>query len=190
MRFIVCWTREASPASSQRIDLIELVEDFLEPQLVDLVDDDEEHLVVLGTRGAGALQREELVDGEVAAVGDSPIGHADSLLVQGAECSVQSAVLSAGGRVQGAVQGAGCGVRVGCGQLLPGLAFGFPLSFPLSFSLLSFHFSLSKRDGGNRRVWLPPPWTPTWSPSVDPRWQPEITDTLAAEKSGGRKCRS
>ena len=43
---------------------------LLEPQLVHLVDDDEEQLVVLGPGRAGTLQREQLVDVQIAVVGD------------------------------------------------------------------------------------------------------------------------
>ena len=53
----------------------ELVEDLLEPQLVHLVDDDEQVLVVLGPIRAGLLQRQELVDHEVRGVGDGALGH-------------------------------------------------------------------------------------------------------------------
>ena len=56
---------------------IDLVQDLLEPELVDLVNDDEEQLVVLGPFGARALEIEQLVDVEVAAVGDRRIHHFD-----------------------------------------------------------------------------------------------------------------
>ena len=46
------------------------MQDLLEPQLVDLVDDDEEQLVV-GSR-LGALQPEQLGQGQVAAVAEPP----------------------------------------------------------------------------------------------------------------------
>src|SRR3984957_16328146 len=48
----------------------QLVQQLLEPQLVDLVDDDEQHLVVLGR--PGLLRREQLVQPQVAGVGDGP----------------------------------------------------------------------------------------------------------------------
>ena len=54
----------------QRTDAVELVEDFLEPELVDLVDDDEEQLVVFRSVGAGLLQRQQLIDLQVGVVGD------------------------------------------------------------------------------------------------------------------------
>ena len=50
----------------------ELVQQLLEPQLVDLVDDDEQHLVVLGR--PGLLRREHLVQPQVTGVGDG-LGH-------------------------------------------------------------------------------------------------------------------
>ena len=62
IRFSVCCARCDSSASSSAHDAIELVQQLLEPQLVDLVNDDEEHLVVLGPLGARLLQREQLVD--------------------------------------------------------------------------------------------------------------------------------
>src|SRR5205807_3540582 len=50
-------------------DLVELVEEELEPQLVDLVDDDEQELVVLRPLGARLLQLEKPVELEVARIG-------------------------------------------------------------------------------------------------------------------------
>ena len=84
---------------------------------------------MLGTLGSGTLQREELVDGEIAAVGHRSIGHADSLPEEGrggARAGVQSrgakmgvqGVRGARARVQGCrgatarVQGSGV---QGCG---------------------------------------------------------------------------
>ena len=46
------------------------MEELLEPELVDLVDHDEEHLVVLRPVGARSLEREEFLEAEVAGVGD------------------------------------------------------------------------------------------------------------------------
>src|SRR5213083_1342233 len=58
------------PAEEQRFQVVELVEQLLEPQLVDLVDDDEKGLVVLRAVGERLLEREQLVELEVAGVGD------------------------------------------------------------------------------------------------------------------------
>ena len=49
---------------------IDFVEHLLEPQLVDLVNDDEEHFVMFGSLGARPLQLEQLVNREVTAVGE------------------------------------------------------------------------------------------------------------------------
>ena len=65
----MCWARCVSSAREQLRHAIELVQEFLEPELVHLVNDDEEQLVVLGASRARLLQREELVDLEIAAVG-------------------------------------------------------------------------------------------------------------------------
>ena len=54
--------------------VIELVQELLEPELVHLVDHDEEHLVMLGALGARLLKREELVDLEIAGVGHRRVG--------------------------------------------------------------------------------------------------------------------
>ena len=83
MRLSVCWARCSSLASSSAHHVVELVQHLLEPQLVDLVDDDEEHFVVLGPVGERVLELEQLVDGEVAAVGDGTIGHSLSLSAWG-----------------------------------------------------------------------------------------------------------
>ena len=77
IRFSVCCARCGVAGARAAHHVIELVQELLEPQLVDLVNDDEEHLVVLGPLRARLLQREELVDAQVAAVGDGGIGHAD-----------------------------------------------------------------------------------------------------------------
>ncbi len=50
------------------LELAQLMQQLLEPQLVDLVGDDEQHLVVLGR--PGLLGREQLVQAQVAGVGD------------------------------------------------------------------------------------------------------------------------
>jgi len=50
------------------LELAQLVQQLLEPQLVDLVDDDEQHLVVL-TR-PGLLRRQQLIEPQVSGVGD------------------------------------------------------------------------------------------------------------------------
>src|SRR5438876_7064499 len=47
---------------------LELMEQLLEPQLVGLMNDDEEHLVVLGGRGTWLLKREQLLKIEIACV--------------------------------------------------------------------------------------------------------------------------
>ena len=62
MRFSVCCARCGSSPVEQLRDAIELVQQLLEPQLVDLVDDDEEHLVVLGPSERGCCSDEQLVD--------------------------------------------------------------------------------------------------------------------------------
>ncbi len=50
--------------------MVELVQHLLEPELVDLVDDDEEHLVVLRPAGLGALAGEQLVELQVVRVSE------------------------------------------------------------------------------------------------------------------------
>ena len=63
----------------QALEVRELVEQLLEPELVHLVDDDEEHLVVLVR--ARPLCPEELVEREVGRVGQGLglLGHTVSL---------------------------------------------------------------------------------------------------------------
>ena len=63
MRLSECCARCGSSRVEQRDHMIDLVQHLLEPQLVDLVDDDEEHLVVFGAVGTRPLKREQLVDG-------------------------------------------------------------------------------------------------------------------------------
>jgi hypothetical protein len=53
----------------QGLQLAELVQQLLEPQLVDLVDDDEQHLVVLAR--PGLLGGEQLIEPQVAGVGNA-----------------------------------------------------------------------------------------------------------------------
>src|SRR5205823_13708757 len=50
-------------------DLLHLVQQELEPQLVDLVDDDEEHLIVLDRLRQRLLQGEQLIELEIGRVG-------------------------------------------------------------------------------------------------------------------------
>src|SRR5947208_5251533 len=54
----------------QLLQVIELVQHFLEPQLVDLMDDDEEGLVMLELAGTGRLERQELVELQIVGIGD------------------------------------------------------------------------------------------------------------------------
>ena len=54
---------------------VHLVEDELEPELVDLMNDDEERFVVVRGRGEALLQLEELRDPEVRAVGERLVRH-------------------------------------------------------------------------------------------------------------------
>ena len=61
-------------ASEQGFQVVELVEHLLEPQLVDLMDDDEQRLVVLGAVGQWALERQQLVELEIAGIGDGHRG--------------------------------------------------------------------------------------------------------------------
>ena len=53
------------------LELAQLVQQLLEPQLVDLVDDDEQHLVVLGR--PGLLRREQPVEPQVIGVADGAL---------------------------------------------------------------------------------------------------------------------
>ena len=67
-----------SPASSASWTPLQLVAERLEPELVDLVDDDEQQLVVLGSVGTGRaleLERQQLRDLEIRGVGDGAAGH-------------------------------------------------------------------------------------------------------------------
>jgi hypothetical protein len=54
----------------EALDVVDLVQDLLEPELVDLVDDDEQHLVVFGPVGARTLEVQQLRDAEVGGVVD------------------------------------------------------------------------------------------------------------------------
>ena len=54
---------------------VEFVQQLLEPELVHLVDDDEQQLVVLRALRARLLQRQQLVDLQVAGIRDGWIGH-------------------------------------------------------------------------------------------------------------------
>ena len=56
----------------QPADLVNLVQQLLEPQLVDLVDDDEQRLVVLGSLGPRLLQRQQIVELQIRAVRNRP----------------------------------------------------------------------------------------------------------------------
>ena len=67
-RFSVCCARAPSSLRSSGHDAVDLVQHLLEPELVDLVNDDEEDLVVFV--GAWRLQVQQLIDLQIAAVGD------------------------------------------------------------------------------------------------------------------------
>ena len=54
-------------------DRLEFEDELLEPQLVDLVDDDEQQFVMRRRIGQQTLGREDLGDLEVAAVGELPV---------------------------------------------------------------------------------------------------------------------
>ena len=70
---------------------VELVQDLLEPELVDLVDDDEQQLVVLGAVGARLLQAEQLVNLQVGVVGDGGAVHATEHILRHRPLSRQAA---------------------------------------------------------------------------------------------------
>src|SRR5215213_6301669 len=55
-------------AGEQRLEMVQLVEDLLEPKLVDLMNHDEEHLVVLWSLRQRRLEREQLFDSQVFSV--------------------------------------------------------------------------------------------------------------------------
>ena len=77
MRRAVCRAPAALPSSSRRCSSAGLVQDLLEPQLVDLMDDDEQQLVV--RVGRRALAGQQIVQAQVAAVGQvrgEPSSHA------------------------------------------------------------------------------------------------------------------
>ena len=61
MRFSVCWARCGSSLQGAA-NAIDLVQELLEPELVNLVDDDEEQLVVLRPLRSGLLERQQLVN--------------------------------------------------------------------------------------------------------------------------------
>jgi tellurite resistance protein TerC len=65
--------------------VVELPQHLFEPQLVHLVDHDEQHLVVLGAVGARLLQREQLVDLEVRGVRQRGVGHVPSVVAKAAQ---------------------------------------------------------------------------------------------------------
>src|SRR5687767_15837659 len=54
---------------------VEFVQQLLEPELVHLMDDDEQQLVVLRPLRARLLQRQQLIDFQVAGIRDGWIGH-------------------------------------------------------------------------------------------------------------------
>ena len=86
----------------QAPDEVHLVEQLLEPELVHLVNDDEEELVVLGTRGSRLLQREKGIDLQVGGVGDGRIARHcrsrlhDRLTRERTECQVPSGTRHSG----------------------------------------------------------------------------------------------
>ena len=54
-----------------RFAVVQLVQHLLEPKLVDLMDNDEQHLIMFFGQGKLLLQTDEFVDLEVVAVGDA-----------------------------------------------------------------------------------------------------------------------
>ena len=70
IRFIVMSAEPRSPLASRSCEPLQLVQEHLEPELVHLVDDDEEHLVVLGAVRERLLAGEQVVQVQVRRVGD------------------------------------------------------------------------------------------------------------------------
>src|SRR2546427_12932664 len=58
--------------AQQLLQVVELVQDFLEPHLVDLMDDDEEGLVVFQLTRSGLLQGQAFVELQIARGGAGP----------------------------------------------------------------------------------------------------------------------
>ena len=87
----VLGTREQIVAIEREHRRVELVQKLLEPQLVDLMDDDEEHLVVMRRVGERLLKAEQLVNFQVGTVGKRH----SSRLTGGAEVLLESAACEA-----------------------------------------------------------------------------------------------
>src|SRR5437762_9366824 len=57
------------------LQVIQLVQDFLEPELVDMVDDHEQCLIVFKHTRTRGLESQELVELQVAGIGDGHVSH-------------------------------------------------------------------------------------------------------------------
>ncbi len=79
MRLSVCCARCASRVVEQIDHVIDFMQHLLEPQLIDLVNDDEEHFIVFGSLRAWTLQREQLIDRQIRSIGDRTVVHHHSL---------------------------------------------------------------------------------------------------------------
>src|SRR5689334_16858605 len=62
--------------AQERLQIVELVQHLLEPELVDLMDDDEERFVVLELARTGSLERQQLLEPQVTRIGD---GHSTAV---------------------------------------------------------------------------------------------------------------
>ena len=81
MRFSVASAVRGVAGLERPLEVRRLVEEHLEPELVDLVDDDEEQLVVLGPVRQRLLARQELVQVQVGGVGERRVLHGRPTIV-------------------------------------------------------------------------------------------------------------